>query len=81
MMLGGVAALVVLMGIAPWAYMFWWVKTHNAEPLSVQLALTRGEYTSPYFITDLDGVYQIELGRVHTNAFISDRIVVNGNHG
>jgi hypothetical protein len=41
--------------------MFWWVNTHNAEPLSVKLALTRGEYTSPYFITDLDGAYQIEL--------------------
>jgi len=48
-----VACSTVLIGGAPWAYMSWWVSTHNSEPLSIQLALKRGEYTSPYFITDL----------------------------
>jgi predicted small integral membrane protein len=55
------ACLLLLACVAPWAYLFWWENTHNPEPLSVPLSLTRGEYTSPYFITDLDGAYQIDL--------------------
>jgi len=56
-----VAVLLVLVGIAPLAYLLWWGDAHNLEPLSVPLSLKRGEYTSPFFTTDLDDDYQIEI--------------------
>lgn len=57
----GVAVLLVLVGVAPLAYLLWWGSAHNLEPLSVPLSLKRGEYTSPFFKTDLDDDYQIEI--------------------
>jgi hypothetical protein len=48
-------------GVAPLAYLLWWGKTHNLEPLSVPISLRRGDYTSPFFTTDLDDDYQIEI--------------------
>lgn len=56
-----VAVLLVLVGVAPLAYLLWWGAAHNLEPLSVPLSLKRGEYTSPFFTTDLDDEYQIEI--------------------
>jgi hypothetical protein len=55
------ATLLVLVGVAPLAYLLWWGKTHNLEPLSVPISLRRGDYTSPFFTTDLDDDYQIEI--------------------
>jgi hypothetical protein len=57
----GVAVFLVLVGVAPLAYLLWWGNAHNLEPLSVPLSLKRGEYTSPFFKTDLDDDYQIEI--------------------
>jgi hypothetical protein len=57
----GVALSLVLAGIAPLSYLFWWGLAHNLEPLSVPIALKRGEFTSPFFTTDLDDDYQIEI--------------------
>lgn len=56
-----VAASLVLVGVAPLAYLFWWGNAHNIEPLSVPLSLKSGEYTSPFFTTDLDDTYQIQI--------------------
>jgi hypothetical protein len=57
----GTGVLLVLVGVAPLAYLLWWGSDHNLEPLSVPLSLKRGEYTSPFFKTDLDDDYQIEI--------------------
>jgi hypothetical protein len=57
----GVAVFLVLVGVAPLAYLLWWGNAHNLEPLSVPLSLKRGEYTSPFVKTDLDDDYQIEI--------------------
>lgn len=56
-----VAVFLVLVGIAPLAYISWWGNSHNLEPLSVPLSLKRGESKSPFFTTDLDDDYQIEI--------------------
>ena len=52
---------LIVAGVAPYAYLLLWALVHNQEPLSVQLPLKRGEYISPYFRTDLDDTYQINL--------------------
>lgn len=59
--LSGVALFLLVLGIAPIAYFFWWGNAHNLEPISIPIPLKRGEYASPFFITDLDGSYQIEI--------------------
>jgi hypothetical protein len=58
------AFLLVLVGIAPLAYLFWWGNAHNLQPLSVPLSLKRGEYISPFFTTDLNDDYQIEIDSI-----------------
>ena len=57
----GIGCLLVLLGLAPLAYLYFWATTHNFEPLSVPLSLKRGEYTSPFFTTDLNETYQIQI--------------------
>ncbi len=57
----GIGLFLVLVGIAPLAYMSWWGSNHNLEPLSVPVSLKRGEFKSPFFTTDLDDDYQIEI--------------------
>jgi hypothetical protein len=52
---------LILVGVAPLTYLLWWGHPHKLEPLSVPLSLKRGEYTSPFFSTDLDDDYQIEI--------------------
>lgn len=60
-LLGSVAVFLILVGLAPLAYLFWWGNSHNLEPLSIPLSLKRGEFKSPFFTTDLDDDYQIEI--------------------
>ena len=57
----GVAVLLILAGVSPLAYLQWWESAHNLEPLTFPLPLKRGVYTSPYFQTDLDEDYQVDL--------------------
>jgi len=57
----GIALLLVLAGLAPLASLFWLRHAHHLEPLSVPISLKRGEFTSPFFTTDLDDDYQIEI--------------------
>ena len=54
-----VAFLSVFLGVAPLVYLFW--LGANLEPLSMPLSLKSGEYTSPFFTTNLNDVYQVEI--------------------
>ena len=56
-----VTCSLVLVAIAPLTFALWWRGAHNLQPLSVSIPLRSGEYTSPYFTTDLDQAYQIEI--------------------
>jgi hypothetical protein len=53
--------LLILIGITPLAYFWWFGTAHNFEPLSAPISLKRGEYTSAFFKTDLDEDYQVEI--------------------
>ena len=55
------SVLVIVLGLAPLAYLFWIASGHRLEPLSMPLPLERGEYTSPFFTTSLDDDYQIDI--------------------
>jgi hypothetical protein len=55
------AVLVIALGLAPLAYLFWLGSGNKLEPLSMPLPLTRGESTSPFFTTALDDDYQVEI--------------------
>ena len=59
--LAGLAIVLMLIGIAPLAYITWEGRAHNLEPLAMPLPLTAGQYTSPFFTTDLDDNYQIDI--------------------
>jgi hypothetical protein len=56
-----VACLLIVVGLAPLAYLVWWGSAHNLQPVSMPLPLRRGEYTSPFFTTDLDDNYQVDI--------------------
>jgi hypothetical protein len=56
-----VASLLIVIGIAPAADLFMWSKAHNLFPLRMPLPVKNGEYTSPFFKTDLDDTYEIEI--------------------
>lgn len=51
----------------PLAYLLWFGTAHNFEPLSAPISLKHGEYTSPFFKTDLDEDYQVEIYFLHYN--------------
>jgi hypothetical protein len=57
----GVGVLLVTLGIAPLVYLLWFGSAHNFTPLSVPISFKRGEYISPFFTTDLDDSYQVEI--------------------
>jgi hypothetical protein len=56
-----VGVSLMLVGVAPLVYLSWWGAVHKLEALSVPLPLQRGKYTSPFFTTDLDDEYQIDI--------------------
>src|SRR5580658_11072364 len=58
---GSIGGLLILIGITPLAYLWWFGTAHNLAPLSAPISLKRGEYTSPSFKTDLDEDYQVEI--------------------
>jgi hypothetical protein len=51
--------VLVVVGVAPIAYLIWFGAAHNFQPLSMPLPLKHGEYTSAVFKTDLNETYQI----------------------
>lgn len=55
------AVVLIVVGVAPLAILLWHGSTHNFQPLSMQLPLKQGEYTSPIFKTDLDESYMVQL--------------------
>jgi hypothetical protein len=61
LVLVAVMCFLALVAIAPLTFALWWRNAHNLQPLSVSISLKRGEYTSPYFTTDLNDAYQIEM--------------------
>ena len=54
------ACLLIVIGIAPPASLFFG-GSHNFFPLKMPLPLTKGEYTSQIFTTDLDDAYEIYI--------------------
>lgn len=58
---GSIGGLLILIGITPLAYLLWFGTVHNFEPLSAPISLKHGEYTSPFFKTDSDEDYQVEI--------------------
>lgn len=56
------ACLLILLGLAPLVYLYSFGATHNFQPLSMPLPLSRGQYSSPTFKTDLNQEYQLDLG-------------------
>lgn len=57
----GAGCSLVAVGAAPLAALLWHAYTHNFQPLSMQLPLQRGTYTSAVFKTDLDENYIIQI--------------------
>ncbi len=54
-----VGCLLIVVGIGPFVISY--LQVAQSQPLSEQVSLKRGEYTSTYFRTYLSGDYQIEL--------------------
>jgi hypothetical protein len=57
----GIACFLVVLGVSPLAALLWHGYTHNFQPLSMQLPLKQGAYTSAVFKTDLDESYMVQL--------------------
>ena len=55
------ACFLVVLGISPLAALMWHFYAHNFQPLSMQLPLKQGTYTSAVFKTDLDESYMIQI--------------------
>jgi hypothetical protein len=53
--------VLVLVGIAPMAAIFWDGWTHNDQPLSMRFPLRVGQYTSPEFKTDRAESYVVQM--------------------
>lgn len=62
-----VACVLILVGLFPISYLYWFGFTHNWNPMTMPLPLARGAYTSPAFTTDLDKPYYLVV--------VSDRIL------
>jgi hypothetical protein len=56
-----VAGVLIVVGAAPQACLYWFASAHNFRPLSMQLPLKQGEYTSAVFKTDLDENYMVQI--------------------
>jgi hypothetical protein len=53
--------VLIVVGLAPLAALFWDVSTHNDRPLSMDFPLYAGQYTSPEFKTDRAESYIIQM--------------------
>ncbi len=56
-----VGSVLVIVGVAPMAYILWYASVHRSQPLSMPLPFKQGHYTSPVFKTDLDEPYVIQI--------------------
>lgn len=57
----GVGWSLILLGLAPSAHLCWWGVTHNPRPVSMPVPLTPGEYSSPFFNTEPNENYRIDI--------------------
>ena len=57
----GVGWSLLLLGLAPLALLCWWGVTHKPRPVSVPVPLKRGEYSSPFFKTERNEDYRIDI--------------------
>ncbi len=57
----GVAWSLVLLGFAPLGILCLWGVTHSSRPVSMPLPLKRGEYSSRFFLTELNEDYRIDI--------------------
>src|SRR5579862_7422489 len=55
------SVVLIVVGLAPLAALFWDVWTHNDRPLSMDFPLYAGQYTSPEFKTDRAESYIIQM--------------------
>ena len=58
--LASVAIFLIFVGMLPMSYLFWWIRAHNLEPLSMAISLKQGEYTSPFFTTTMSGMFGVK---------------------
>jgi hypothetical protein len=56
-----VSSVLIVVGASPLVCLYWFASTHNFQPLSMDLPLKQGEYTSAVFKTDLDENYMIQI--------------------
>ncbi len=61
-------AVLIVLGVAPMAYLLCFGWAHNFTPLMMPLPLKPGQVTSPIFKTDLTDNYQIDLDWTWTPA-------------
>lgn len=52
---------LLLLGLAPLVRLCWWDVTHNPCPVSMPVPLKRGEYSSPFFKTERNDDYRIDI--------------------
>jgi hypothetical protein len=57
----GVGWSLIVLGLAPLARFAWWDFTHNPRPVIMPVPLKRGEYTSPFFTTEANEDYRIDI--------------------
>jgi hypothetical protein len=57
----GVGWSLIVLGLAPLARFAWWDFTHNPHPVIMPVPLKRGEYTSPFFTTEANEDYRIDI--------------------
>ena len=57
----GVAWSLLLLGLAPLGILCWWAITHSPRPVSMPFPLKRGEYSSRFFVTELNEYYRIDI--------------------
>jgi len=59
--IAGVGGSLVLLGLAPLALLYWWGFTHNPRPVSMPISVKHGEYASPFFVTERNEDYRIDI--------------------
>ena len=57
-----VACALVVVGIAPLACLIGWSFYGNDSPVSMPIPLRHGTYSSPWFTTRIQDLYELDLG-------------------
>jgi hypothetical protein len=77
------ACALVILGLAPLAWLFGQEFFGNSDPVSMLIPLRQGTYSSAWFTTRIDDLYELDLGTIpwrHDRVDLSWQIVdINGN--